>query len=162
MTAVDCLVRAEYLLGESPVWCERRERLYWVDSRGPAVYWRDSNGSVSSLPMPSLVGSCALRAAGGAVVALRDGIYLLDLETGDTSEVAKPEADRTENRFNDGRVDREGRFWAGTMNDARRDPTGSLYRLDRDRRCDRILQDIIVPNSLAWSPDGRSLYYADT
>ncbi len=163
MTAgVECVVRAEHLLGESPVWCERTERLFWIDSRGPAVHWLDRRGAVESLVLPSLVGSFALRARGGALVGLRDGIYALDLETGETLALARPETDRIENRFNDGRVDRQGRFWTGTMNEARRDPTGALYRLDAALRCEQILDGIIVPNSLAWSPDGGTMYFADT
>ena len=160
--AVDCVVRSENALGESPVWCDRTDRLFWVDSRKPAVYYLDDRGIVGSLAMPSLIGSLALTRGSEAIVALRDGIYRLDLASGATELLASPDRDRLDNRFNDGRVDRDGRFWAGTMNDARRDPTGALYRLDPTGRCDRIEDGIIVPNSLAWSPDGRVMYFADT
>jgi sugar lactone lactonase YvrE len=160
--SLDTLVAAEYLLGESPVWCERTGRLYWVDSRGPAVHWRGPDGAIGSIAMPALVGSFALRERSGAIVALQDGVYRLDLERGTVEPIAEPEPDQPENRFNDGRVDRQGRFWCGTMNDRRRDPTGSLYRIDPDHRWERTMTEIIVPNSLAWSPDGRTMYFADT
>jgi sugar lactone lactonase YvrE len=73
-----------------------------------------------------------------------------------------PEAHLPENRFNDGRCDRAGRFWAGTMCDARRDPTGSLYRFDADLACTKLRNAIIIPNGLAFSPDNRTMYFADT
>jgi sugar lactone lactonase YvrE len=76
--------------------------------------------------------------------------------------VAAPEAHLPDNRFNDGRCDRRGRFFAGTMSDVRRDPAGSLYRLDADLSCHRLFSGIIVPNSIAWSPDSRTMYFADT
>jgi len=117
---------------------------------------------VTSLTLPALIGSIGLRETAGLIAAFQDGLFLLDPVTGERSLVANPESDLPENRFNDGRVDRQGRFWAGTMNDRRRDPTGALYRLDPDRRVTRIRGEVIVPNSLAWSPDSRVMYFADT
>jgi sugar lactone lactonase YvrE len=124
------------------------------------------NGSVGSVPVPSLIGSLGLRERrdelGSAIAALKDGVYLLDLDSGRVTELARPEPDQPDNRFNDGRVDRQGRFWAGTMNDVSRIPTGSLYRIERGGRIVRVLDDVIVPNSIAWSPDSRTMYFADT
>jgi len=93
---------------------------------------------------------------------MRRGFYFLEPATGSLTPLHDPEPDQPENRFNDGRCDRQGRFWAGTMNDARRDPTGALHRLDPDLRSVRIRGDIIVPNSLAWSPNSTTMYFADT
>ena len=160
---VDCAVRGSDRLGECPIWCERTRSLWWVDSRAPAVRRLDcASGIVTELALPEVVGSIAFRERGGMLAALQSGIHALDPADGKLEALAKPEAHLPENRFNDGRCDRAGRFWAGTMSDARREPVGSLYRLDADLSCTRMRNEIIIPNGLAWSPDGRTLYFADT
>lgn len=163
MLQIDCIVQGRNRLGESPVWSSRQQRIYWVDSRRPAAFRLDPvTGVVETVPLPALVGSIGLRSAGGLVAALQTGFHTLNFDTGALDLIGDPESDQPENRFNDGRCDRRGRFWAGTMNDVRRDPTGSLYRLDPDRSCTWIRGDIIVPNSICWSPDDRVMYFADT
>lgn len=160
---VDCAVPGHDRLGECPLWDERTRTLWWVDSRAPAVRCRtDVSPEVRSHPLTEVVGSIALRATGGLIVATASGVHTFDVATGRLSRIADPEPHLPDNRFNDGRCDRRGRFLAGTMSDVRRDPAGSLYRFDPDGTCTRLLGDIIVPNSLAFSPDGATLYFADT
>ena len=160
---IDCVVKGNDRLGECPLWCEREGVLWWVDSRGPALKrWDPATGAVRALALPGVVGSVAFREKGGMLAALQSGLHFLDTETGKVEVAAQPEAHLPENRFNDGRCDRAGRFWAGTMSDLRRDPTGSLYRLSADLSCTHMRGDIVVPNSLAWSPDNRTLYFGDT
>ncbi len=81
--------------------------------------------------------------------------------TGHTTPIVNPEPERTENRFNDGKTDRQGRFWAGGMHDPETEPTGSLYRLDGDLSCRRLVEGLVCSNALGWSPDGRTMYHAD-
>lgn len=163
MSQLECVVPGRNRLGESPVWSVREGALYWVDSRAPAVYRLDpASGVVRSCPLPALVGCIVLRRSGGLIAALQTGFHALDFATGALTPIVDPEAGLPENRFNDGRADRRGRIWSGTMNDVRRDPTGSLYRLDADHRCTKMRDDIIVPNSICWSPDDRTMYFADT
>lgn len=160
---VDCVVKGNDRLGECTLWCEREQVLWWVDSRAPALKrWDPRDGSVKTTALPSVVGSVAFRERGGMLAALQSGLYFLDPQSGALQTVAQPEAHLPENRFNDGRCDRAGRFWAGTMSDSKREPTGSLYRLSVDGSCERIRSDVIVPNSIAWSPDDRTMYFADT
>ena len=160
---IDCVVKGNDRLGECPLWDEREGVLCWVDSRGPALKrWDPATGAVRALALPGVVGSVAFREKGGMLAALQSGIHFLDTATGKLELAAQPEAHLPENRFNDGRCDRAGRFWAGTMSDVRRDPTGSLYRLSTDLSCTHMRSDIVVPNSLAWSPDNRTLYFGDT
>ncbi len=150
-------------LGECPLWDEREQMLWWVDSRWPAVKRLDpASGAVMMLVLPEVVGSIAFREQGGLIAATRSGIHFLDAASGALAPKANPEAQLPDNRFNDGRCDRAGRFWAGTMSDVRRDPVGSLYRFDADFRCTKLRNAVIIPNSLAFSPDGRSMYFADT
>lgn len=151
------------LLGECPLWNELEGALYWVDSRAPALRRLAPGGNTfSTLTLAETVGSIAFRDRGGLLAATRSGIHFLDPASGALERVAAPESHLPDNRFNDGRCDRQGRFWAGTMSDVRRDPVGTLYRLDPDLACTPLRNAIIIPNSLAWSPDGRRMYFADT
>ena len=150
-------------LGEDPVWSPNERSLYWVDIVGPTVHrLHEATGEIRTWRLPSEVGSMALRRGGGAVVALRSGFHLLDLETGAVTLLIDPEADRPTNRFNDGKCDRQGRFWAGTLEDAEQDPAGSLYRLDAAGGCERVLGDIVCSNGLGWSPDDQTMYHTDS
>lgn len=150
------------ILGEGPVWDVREQALYWVDIRAPALRRMDgASGAVTTWPMPEMIGSLAVREAGGVLVALRSALAYFDPASGAIDRVAAPEAQLEGHRFNDGKCDRQGRFWAGTMHDVTRDPVGSLYRLD-GRGCVAMEHGIRIPNSLCWSPDGRTMYFADS
>jgi sugar lactone lactonase YvrE len=160
---VEVAARGADRLGECPLWDERERMLWWVDSRWPAVKRLDpASGAVMMLVLPEIVGSIALRETGGLLAATRTGIHLLDTASGTLEAKVNPERHILDNRFNDGRCDRAGRFWAGTMSNVNRDPVGSLYRFDADFSCTKLRNAIIVPNSLAFSPDGRRMYFADT
>ena len=151
------------ILGESAVWCDSERALYWVDIRACAVRrWHSLTGAVVSWDMPDLVGSIALREKGGLLVALRDALALFEPASGSFKQVAAPEAGHADMRCNEGRCDRQGRFWFGTMNNITRGPEGSLYRLDDRHICVKVSSGIQIPNSLAWSPDGRTMYFADS
>lgn len=160
---VEVAVRGADQLGECPVWDEREAMLWWVDARFPAVKRLDpATGAVMMLVLPEIVGSIALREAGGMLAATKSGIHFFDPASGALEAKVNPETQLPDNRFNDGRCDRAGRFWAGTMSHVNRDPTGSLYRFDADFACTKLRNAIIIPNSLAFSPDGRTMYFADT
>jgi sugar lactone lactonase YvrE len=160
---VQVAARGADRLGECPLWDEREAMLWWVDSRWPAVKRLDpATGAVMMLVLPEIVGSIALREAGGLLAATKSGIHFLDPAGGALEAKADPEGHLPDNRFNDGRCDRAGRFWAGTMSDVNRDPVGSLYRFDAGFGCTKLRNAIIIPNSLAFSPDGRTMYFADT
>lgn len=160
---VEVAARGADRLGECPLWDERESMLWWVDSRWPALKRFDpATGAVMMQVLPEVVGSIAFRNQGGLLAATKSGLHVLDGSGGALEPRANPEAHLPENRFNDGRCDRAGRFWAGTMCDARRDPTGSLYRFDADFACVKLRNAIIIPNGLAFSPDNRTMYFADT
>lgn len=152
-------------LGEGPVWCPREQALYFVDSMAPELLrWHPASGGIARWPLPDLIGSFALREGGGAVLALRHGLFTLDLAGGATERVVDLAADNPENRFNDGKCDRHGRFWAGTMHFAGlpREPKGFLYRFEADFRHFRRESGIRTSNGIGWSPDNRIMYYTDT
>lgn len=163
---IDCVVRSADILGETPRWCERTQRLWWVDVRRPALQFYDpANNEHSAIRLhPDLVtGAIVLREGGGFLLASLQGICLYDPEIKKPPEViAHPEEGQAGMRLNDGKCDRRGRFWVGSMHDTQRIPVGSLYRLDEKRNCERIFGDFVLPNSLCWSPDDRTMYFSDT
>jgi sugar lactone lactonase YvrE len=137
--------------------------LYWVDIRAPAMHRLDPvSGASRTWPMPSRIGSFALREGGGAVVALVDGFSLLDFATGSLSFLVGPEP-VAGTRLNDGKVGPDGRFWAGTMDEEQlRRPIAALYRLDPDHSLHRVVDGLIVSNGLAWTADGAVMFHSDS
>ncbi len=152
-------------LGENPLWDPVDGVLYWVDSRAPAIFRLDpASGAMRQWTLAAkTIGSMALRAGGGAVVALDSGFHLFDFATGALERVADPEAGLARTRFNDGKVDRRGRFISGTIDDAEdKAPVCGLYRLDPDLTVSKLDDGIITTNGPCWSPDSRTLYLADS
>lgn len=149
------------MLGEGPVWCPREGALYWVDIRAPAVRRLDEAGRVTTWAMPEPVGSLALREAGGILVALKSALSVFEPATGAITKLADAPGHHDGLRFNDGKCDRQGRFWVGTMRAGEETADGFLYRLD-ERGCTKVLDGIEIPNSLCWSPDGRTMYFSDS
>jgi sugar lactone lactonase YvrE len=163
MLRIEVLGEQRDSLGEGPLWDAATERLYWIDSYAPAVYSCDVAGNDRRhWPMPSEIGSLALREKGGAIVALRDGFYSLDFETGETGLIARVHQGERRPRLNDGKVDRQGRFLAGSMDFEEADPVGRLFRLDTDLTVHEIDKGIICSNGPCFSPDGKIFYFADT
>jgi L-arabinonolactonase len=160
---IDCVLAVKALLGESPVWCQTDELLYWVDIKKPAVYrFNPATGSSETWHMPEEVGCLGLRQRGGAIVALRSGFAYLDFCTGVVRKLSSPLQGVAHMRFNDGRCDRRGRFWAGTLHEERRLGTAALYRFDPDGKCNRMFGGVTVSNGIAWSPDNLTMYFADS
>ena len=163
MVDVVCALDAKALLGEGPLWDVTDQALYWVDIKRHEIHRFDPvTGEDRKWTTPEDVGSLAVRDDGNLVIAMTSGFYYFDLDTGKARPLCNPEPDLPDNRFNDGKPDRQGRFWAGSMHDPETEATGSLYRLDADHSCHRMVEGIICSNSLCWSPDDRVLYYADS
>jgi len=162
-TQVDCVLDAGSLLGESPVWCPTDQVLYWVDIKQPTVHrFHPATGSSETWTMPEDIGSLALRKSGGLVVALRTGFALVDVCSGAVTRFGSFQFNKPDMRFNDGRSDPAGRFWAGTLHEKRAPGTASLYRLEPGGGCSPMIDGLTVSNGLAWSPDGRTMYFADS
>jgi len=151
------------LLGESPVWDGGEGALYWVDIRGRRVQRRGADGTLRHWPTPQDVGSIALAAPGQLLLALADGFAMLDLASGAITLLAEVVHPRPPMRLNDGRTDREGRFVCGSMVLHRRDAEGSLYRLEHDGGVTTLIAGgTAVANATCFSPDGRTMYHADS
>ncbi len=154
--------------GESPVWVAEESALYWLDIPVGKIYrWHASSDALSQWQMPEMVGSMAMCTHGGWIVAMETGIYQVQLNPHGActhTKLADVEHPIQPMRFNDGRCDRQGRFLSGTMfNDTKAGKNvGSLYRFGNGLQLNRLMDDLIVPNGLAFSPDGRTMYLADT
>ena len=158
-----CVLDIRASLGECPLWSAREHALYWVDINAPSLNRFDpSTGSNVAMPMPESIGSYAFRERGGFVVALRSGIWLCDPQGRLERRVAAAPYAPGHHRFNDGRCDPGGRFIVGTMNENRDAADAALYRLDRDFTLTPLFGSLTTSNGLAWSPDGRTMYHADT
>lgn len=163
MSAVEPILQADIVCGECPVWVPEEAALYFTDIPAKTINrFHPDSGALKSWPMPEEVGCFALRESGGIVAGLRSGFAFIDIDDGRVEYIADPEADKPENRFNDGRCDRQGRFWAGTMHEPRTRREGTLYRFDADRTWHAIARDVLVANGLAWSPDSTTMYWSDS
>ncbi|HXT06972.1 MAG TPA: SMP-30/gluconolactonase/LRE family protein [Roseiarcus sp.] len=160
---IEVLIDVKTILGEGPLWDVEEQRLYFIDSFGCNVFRCTADGrEVRAWDVPDKIGSMALRKQGGAVLSLASGFYFLDFKSGETQLIVDPEADKPANRINDGKVDKRGRFVAGSMDTMEDGPNGALYRLDPDLSLHKLDDGIIVSNGPCWSPDGRTFYFADT
>lgn len=152
------------LVGEGAIWCDRDEKLWWVDVRRPCVQSYDplsGRHEVFALPSDLLVASLMLREQGGMVLATNRG-FLQYAPGLDPVPLVNPEAGRAGMRFNDGRCDARGRIWCGSMHEEHRAPLGKLYRLDGNGEASEHAWQLDIPNGLRWSPDDSTFYYADS
>jgi sugar lactone lactonase YvrE len=158
-----CVLDVKASLGECPTWSADEQVLYWVDINAPSLNRFDPKGGANTAwAMPQAIGSFALRSRGGFVAALRDGIWFVDAQGAPERKIAPAPYDPAHHRFNDGRADPHGRFWVGSMNEKRDTNSARLYRLSPDLGLSPMLDDMMISNGLGFSPDGRTLYHADT
>jgi len=151
------------VLGEGPSWDDTNKLLYWVDIPGYKVHvYEPETGRDRQIGMPGFVSSIVPRRSGGCVVTLQHGFYALDLESSRLSLLAEEETESNDNRFNDGKCDAAGRFWAGTMNMAKEIPSGALYCLLEDHKVRKRLSNIKISNGLGWSQDNKTMFCIDT
>lgn len=150
-------------VGECPLWSAAEGCLYWVDIDGRAVHRLvPSSGEHRSWPMDSEPAALALAPGGALIVALRSGFAHLDTASGKLTPIAPAPFDPATSRFNDGRVDPAGRFWVGTMFEPRTSPAAEMFCLERGQVRRVWSGGMTVSNGLAFSPDGRWMYHADT
>jgi sugar lactone lactonase YvrE len=174
MLNVELIVDARCATGESPVWDAAGQSLWWVDIPvGRLHRWHSVDGAISTWTAPEMLG-CIARSGDGWIAAAQSGLFRLTPRNGgilDFDLMARVTHPHSGMRFNDGRCDRQGRFWAGTMllDMAKAAPVGGLYRHTfEDTSCNptrldpSVVDGLIVPNGLAFSPDGRTMYLSDS
>ena len=155
-----------YALGESPFWHPQEHKLYWVDIPGKKLLRADvQTGDIEAWAMPSEPGCIAPAAKGGLVVALRHGVFRAPVWGGALLPIATLPYDSAQVRANDGKCDALGRFWVGTIDEPKASRAAELFSIDcraGAAQVQRQAGDALTANGLAWSPDGRTLYWADT
>ena len=161
-------VRSANILGEGPLWNDRDGALWWTDIQARRLHRLSFDaGTFDTTETPERVGSLAFLPEKGPriLAAFETGLAYFDVETKAVDWIARPEALGNGRRFNDGRTDRQGRFWVGTMveNKAKAGAdTAALFRLDRHGALTEQQGGVWISNSLCVSPDGRTLYFADS
>jgi sugar lactone lactonase YvrE len=151
------------LLGEGPSWDAQSQRLYFIDALGRRVFrCTENGGEIRAWTVPSRIGSMALRKSGGAVIALVDGFYALDFDTGDVSPLAIIESPANGTALNDGKVDAAGRFICGSLDMGETAPIATLWQLHTDLKIKKLDDGIICSNGPCWSPDSKTFYFADS
>ncbi len=159
---IRCVIPGADFLGEGPHWSEAEGRLSWVDILAPKFLVGDPRtGERREFPMPELIGVVVPRRSGGWLAATESGIKALAPD-GTLTTLANPEADKPGNRFNDGKCDRRGRFWVGSLAINTAPRQGALWRYDPDGTVTRMETGMHISNGLGWSPDDTRFYFTDS
>src|SRR5262245_30676883 len=143
-----CVLKAPSSLGECPVWSVMEQVLYWIDILKGFVHRFDpATAQNKTIELGQLVSSIGLCGKGKLVMSLRKGVALLDVETGKLEPIAEFEKDRVDNRFNDGKCDRQGNFWCTSMNQKEMSKdTAGLYRIGKDHSVSLKEDHVILGN----------------
>jgi sugar lactone lactonase YvrE len=158
---LECILEGQDQLGEGPVWDERLQELFRVDIESCKLHrYRPSDGRQIEYQLDQKIGAAVPAEDGTWILALADGFYRFDLETGTITLIAHTKED-SPNRLNDGKCDPNGRFWAGTMSSKWNQRSGHLYVLE-DGKLSTRLSEVGCSNGLAWNADGTVMYYIDT
>ena len=163
--AAELLLDAKAILAEGPHWNAAQGKLYWVDIQGCSFGRLDvRSGRDERFAIGKTVGAVvSSRGRRRRRLSLHAGRFeRYDCRTGELTAIADPEADKPANRFNDGKCDSRGRFWAGTMEDAENNVAGALYVLDNDLSCRKAHENVGVSNGIAWNAEETEMYYIDS
>ena len=152
------------MVGEGPVWDIADQALYFIDILGKKVLRFDpASGETRTWDVPDIIGSMAIRAGGGAIVALANGVHTLDFETGTCTMLASSPDLNDQVQLADGKVDRRGRFIVGSSDRGMKEARGKLYVLEPGSTQLRAIDDdIFLANGPCWSPDDTTFYHADS
>ncbi len=162
MTVFSALPLPPSLLGESPFWHPDEAALYWCDIPGKKLNrWHPGSTAHKSWSFDSEPGCVAPLPDGRLLLAMRDGLFRFDPQSGDRHRLSPPPYEAKHERFNDGKADPQGRLWVGTIYEPRTSAAAALYCWD-GKKLQRMAGDVTVSNGLAFSPDGHTLYWADT
>jgi len=165
-TDIQCVVDAKALLGEGTCWDADAQCLWWLDIHAKSIQcYVPKTGETQIFKTPQRPGCLAVRQRGGLVLAMGDGFHFFDPPNGSFQPIIAVESEAPEIRMNDGKTDRQGRFWSGGVFEAEGQAPraiASLHCLRVDLSCNKVAEGITCSNGLAWSPDSRTLYLTDS
>lgn len=155
---------AKAQIAEGPFWDQKEQLLYWVDILEKKINIYDpALGKNKHIQLDKMIGALIpTNEQGKLLAALTDGLYIIDAETVEQEFLVNPETNTDQTRFNDGKCDRSGRFWVGTMDLEEDRPLGNLYCLDKELNLEEKVKDVKISNGLAWSLDNKKMYYIDS
>ncbi|MEN7546803.1 SMP-30/gluconolactonase/LRE family protein [Rapidithrix thailandica] len=161
---VELVLDVKAQLGEGAIWHAEKKELYWVDIEGRKLnIFNPSTKQNQSIEVGERIGTVVpVKNELKAIVALQNGIHLLNLENQELTFVVNPEDSLENNRFNDGKCDPAGRLWVGSLSMASQPEAAGLYRVDTDGTAKRMLDKVNISNGIIWSNDHKTLYYTDT
>lgn len=163
MISIECVWPARTILGEAPFWCSQEKVVYWVDIDGKAILrFNPATGEQQVFPQQYEVGCVVKKTGGGFIAAANKDLLYFDQDLKNPEVFSTPEPDDLNNRFNDGKCDRAGRFWVGSTDINEEEPSGALYRVSRGGDVKCMLPDLTVANGLGWSPDDKTMYFTDS
>jgi sugar lactone lactonase YvrE len=163
MERAELVLDCRNLHGEGILWNDVDRRLWWTDINGKQLWWLDpQSGASDSIAMTDRVCCFAPRAKGGYILAFAGSLAFFDAATGAITPIEEFEPENPETRLNDGRTDRQGRFIVGGMNEGSGKRDSSVVRVDPDGSVTTLIHDVGCANSIAFTPDGRSMYFADS
>jgi sugar lactone lactonase YvrE len=150
-------------LGEGAFWNHRTHEFYWVDIEGKSLHiYNPKTKTNKSFPTPSRIGTVVPKNSSEAIIALADGVYIMNTESGNISLLSDIENDKTQNRFNDGKCDPSGRLWVGSMAFNQEKYSGSLYMIDESGKTELKIDSVTISNGIVWTSNHKTMYYIDT
>lgn len=159
---IDMIWESPDALGEGPIWHVGEQALYWLDIVKPSLQRLDpATGEYREWPMPESIGSLVPGAKGGLVATMGNRVVAIDMPSGAISTLIEVPNWRDDIRMNNGKCDRQGRYWFGVANLDVENPKGRLYRFDSDGTLTQMEDKITISNGLGWSPDNKTFYYTD-
>jgi sugar lactone lactonase YvrE len=162
--SVRCVLPWQAVVGESPVWHPKDQTLYWIDIQRQQIHrYHPATGQNETFDLPETVTSIGLRSGNELILTLEKHFATFNPATSSLEKLAGVEADLPRNRFNDGKCDPQGRFWAGTMDAVDWSaPAGNLFRMDAAGSITKMQTSVICSNGSGWSPDGVTMYYTES
>lgn len=148
-------------VGEGPIWDYKYHRLLWIDTQGSVFIYTPSNGENREIKVGKMVGTVVPYTQDSVIVGLQDGIYSLDLKSEKLTFMSAPEGSIEGNKYNDGKCDRRGRLWIGTMDNECKPNKANFFVYD-GKESRKVLGNVTISNGVTWSPDGTKMYYQDT
>lgn len=160
---VELVIDSKSDLGEGAIWNYKTGELMWINITGKILnIYNPKIGDNKEMFTGQMIGTVVPTESGNLLVALQNGFYQLDPKTGTKKLIVDPEEDILTNRFNDGKCDPSGRFWAGTLSLNGEVGVAALYRLDPDSSVHKMIEDVSISNGIVWSQDSKKMYYIDT